>query len=1227
MIAKTKGKAMPEMTAEGPISPNPGNTPEAGLPELKKLKPLTMPLKGLHVIEASAGTGKTWTLAALYVRLVLGHAPGGSVPSEGLYPPQILVMTFTDAATAELRGRIRARLAQAARFFRGDSQGILEADEFLRALRLEFAEGQWPACAYRLDMAAQWMDDAAIFTIHGWSSRMLKQHAFDSASLFEQSRVENSDRLRLTAVQDYWRKWFYPVPLSQLDALKPLGRTPEELLKKLATLWSVEDRGPVQGSFDGESPDALLARWSVWQDKLGELEALARPAWTPEVIAMVQDAATGKSIKGYRLDWLAGWLSQMGEWAQGESIKVETLERFSATRLLEKGWSQASEHIVFAHLDALCAHLREEPDVGSALLSHAAREIGAAYKSAKTKLAQFDFSDLLQCLYYALQAPDGRLAAAIRVQFPVALVDEFQDTDPWQYGSLSKIYGEADPLDTGLIMIGDPKQAIYSFRGADLDTYLTARSQAQAIHALSGNFRSTKEVVDAVNHVFCRVDKPFDAIPFERVEACNEDVKPLQVNGVRQTAMTVWHQVREAPARKDAFIGEMAALFASQMVGLLNQGAAEPGQMAVLVRSGHEAGAIRKALSARGVRSVYLSERDSVFATVEATDVWRILRAVASPRSTELVRAALMTRLWGLPWIELESLFQDESAWDDLVDQFHGWQRIWQRQGFLPMLHHLLHDQAIPTRLLAPGRQEDGTTAIHDGERRLTNLLHLGDLLQTASLGLQGEGALIRHLEAQLQNPQASGDAAQLRLESDANLVQVITMHKCKGLQYPLVFLPFVSNFRAETKDSGKDDAFRLAEDVRLLYVALTRAEQALWVGIAQVKGDLDGRNPQVKSAISRLLGRKTPGDLEECLKGWSECSNISVTAAPAPDQQRFIPRTSEKIWKPVLEPQRLLISRWWTASFSALTRRLDQTAANATVLESERDDRIGDAQVDNAVVVDASPEEPATSLEAGVPQTQILVLNSFPAGSAYGTLLHDLLEWQARMGWPVSQEKPADAVATEWEALVARKTRRLKLDEAQTSLLDRWIEDIAQASMPLQGGTESTPLVLGALDRSNAWPEMDFTLPVRSLGASRLDRMIQQYVLPGQGRDPLAHRLLEGMLTGFMDLVIEHDGRYFVLDYKSNRLNDYGPMAVQQAILAHRYDVQYTLYLLALHRLLKSRLPGYDYDQHMGGAIYLFLRGIDQPGAGVYQDRPPRALIEALDHAFSEVAEERRAA
>ena len=1218
------------------------------------LDPLSLPLSGLQLIEASAGTGKTYTLAALYVRLVLGHPPGGGQLGPGLFPPQILVMTFTDAATAELRERIRERLAQAALFFKTTRPDL--ADDFLLSLGRQIDSGQWPLCAWRLDMAAQWMDDAAIFTIHGWSSRMLKTHAFDSASLFTQDRVPDSDRLKLMATQDYWRQWFYALDAASVGALKAIGETPQALLEKLQARWRTADRAPQSEPAEPETPDLLVARWTLWQQQRQPIEDRARQGWTAAMAQTVADAAAARQIKGYRADWLDGWLSQMAEWQRGADIKAETLARFSRATLVSKGWVAAANWPALADIEAFYSHLLTEPDLTRSLLDHAALAVGRAYQRAKAQAAQFDFSDLLQNLYWACHVPDGRLAAAIAAQYPVALVDEFQDTDPWQFGTLRRIYsvdhnkdnglGPISPEDgradmvraaapatdsvaTGLIMIGDPKQAIYSFRGADLATYLQARALASGIYTLPGNYRSTPGLVAAVSRVFAQADAPFGSVPFAPVLACNHKVQPLQINGQDQVAMTAWHlPFAQTPTKAD-FLQAMSAVFASQMVGLLQSAAARPADMAVLVRDWREAAAIRAALSERGVGSVYLSERNSVYASQQAGDLWRILRAVSQPGNNRLLRAALATPSWGLNWAVLDQLLADEADWEAQVEQFLQWQRVWQVQGLLPMLYRLLHDTGLAARLLQQSQA---------GERALTNLLHLGELLQVASQELQGEGALIRYLEAQLRHPLASGDAAQLRLESDAELVQVVTVHKSKGLEYPLVFLPFVSQFRAEDKDSGRPDDERLAEDIRLLYVALTRARQALWLGLAPVHGDMDGQNPQPRSAVSRLLGRCEEGDLWTRLQSWV-CADVAVLTAPQPAGTPYRPTAGNRLdHQSACQAQRQLAQHWWSASFSALTRGLSHQAAAG--LASLQDEKLGDAQWDAARVDEAAaatgpqsdplPDADLLSVEPGY--------NLFPAGSQVGTLLHDLLEWQAVHGWPAAEthgEAQGDAagdtsssspeLAAAWMVLLARLGNNLNLTPEHSELLQRWISEVIGLNMPLaHTGKRFIAIQLKAIKAADLWPEMAFTLPVKALASQRLDWLMHQYLWPGKPRVALPQQAIQGMLTGFMDLVFCHQGRYFVLDYKSNRLPAYTATQMQHAMLTHRYDLQAALYVLALHRLLRARLgSSYDYDIHVGGALYLFLRGVDQPGGGLLQIQPPRVLIDAMDADFATTHEQ----
>ena len=1199
----------------------------------QKLDALRLNLSGRQVIEASAGTGKTWTLAALYVRLVLAHLRPNAQP---LLPSQILVMTFTEAATAELRERIRNRLRDAALWFDHSARGLpmpagFEADAFLQALRQDYAQPQWPQCALQLSLAADWMDDAAIYTIHAWSRRMLSQHALDSRILFEQTHLDNAAELQLELVQDYWRTWLYPLSQDMLQELLPfLGSSPDHTLEALRTYWREEERKPRAPRPEPAAPQDIGTERLSWKTRCNALAEQSRALWNDALLRDLQD----NRIKGAQAKHYANWLEHLCQWVSDANTppNADLLERFGHSNLHAKAWPKLGAHAAFAtQLDVYLSALAAPPDSHSALIEHAATTVAQNYREAKETRGAFDFSDLLQQLYHAVQMEDGRLSQAIRTQYPVALVDEFQDTDPWQYGSLDRIYdASACDASNAFIMIGDPKQAIYSFRGADLNTYLQARADAlaldaQSLHTLNTNHRSSQGLVNAVNHVFKQIEAPFSpaqsasSIEFVEVEAAGKVAAFKRRQSAQNPSMTVWqmHDPEGEPVvRVGDYVHHAAHVFADHMAELLNAQDAQPGDMAVLVRGQAHADAMQAALRQRGIPSVYLSDRSSVYAASEATDVWRLLTAMASPNQLANVRAAMACRLWCLQMDELQTLLNDEVQWNHWVEQFHEWHQLWQQRGVLPLLHSFMHTPilgaSVAQRLLSSP----------EGERRLSNLLHLGELLQHASQSLQGIHSVVRFLELQIVQPPQDSDAQKARLETDAQCVQIITYHKSKGLQYPLVFVPFAGSFAYEKKAKAQlydDDAeasddseatSSVDEDMRLLYVALTRAQHALWLGVAETKNDLSKEGKL--SALSKLFKRQERGDLQKQLKALrDECPDISV--APMPEVRHILFAHALQAPEPqaALRPTRSHLSAWWTASFSTLTRGL--------VSLSSQDDKVDDALTDAQAL--EAPDTDSEQLPAFA-STASNLWQSFPAGARYGTLLHDLLEWQSLHQWPAAHINPALTTGwqhTEWHKLLERKAQWLQLPEHHLGQLQAWMTQLLQTPLPLAG--LGSDLRLCDVQREQLWAEMEFNIEAHQLSAQRIDQLIQAHVLPQASRPALQERTLNGMLTGFMDLVVAHDGRYWVIDYKSNKLAGYSQAELVRAVLDKRYDVQYVLYTLALHRLLKLRLPNYHYEQHMGGAVYLFLRGIDDIGAGVHALRPPFELIDALDNAFAGVA------
>ncbi|MEQ5833819.1 exodeoxyribonuclease V subunit beta [Marinobacter sp. NFXS9] len=1226
----------------------------------RRLDPITFPLHGSRLIEASAGTGKTFTIALLYVRAILGHEPIAD-NAHGLTPRDILVVTFTEAATKELRDRIRSRLAEAADLFRADpalidaNQRESETDP-LKRLRNTCPDESWAANARLLELAAESMDEAAVHTIHGWCYRMLREHAFDSGGLFHQTLETDHSELQAEVVRDYWRTFVNPLSESAVETYLQAIASPDALHDAIR---------PLVNSPDVESNDELTDPQSLIEPAMAERVALfdrLRPA-IPEAVADFRErferAKAAKEVDGRKLraDWLEGWLNGLLEWSQTEGVALPVVSDKLWERLTSEGVSECwkkgtppTDAALVKAVDDLAAE-REREIPREMLVRQAAGWCRVRLEQEKQRRAEMGFDDLLTRLDSALQGEGGeRLAQAIRQQFPLALVDEFQDTDPIQYRIFDAVYRVPDDRpETGFFMIGDPKQAIYAFRGADIHTYLKARNATAGRHyTLARNFRSAEAMVTASNQIFqqgesvsgkgafrFRRSDGINPLPFHAVEAQGRKER-FEVASEGPPALTLWYG--DEAGTKDATVESIAASSASEIVRLLNLGrrgeagfrdangkldALKAGDIAVLVNTGREADAVRGELAQRGVKSVYLSDRASVLDTQQAADVLLWLEACAEPERERPVRAALATATLDLDWNTLDHLRQDELAWESEIERFRELGQIWRDKGVLAMIRRILSTFDVAAHLL---RQANG-------ERALTDVLHIAELLQQASQHIDGEQALIRHFEEMIADPGADAETRQVRLESDADLVQVVTVHKSKGLEYPLVFLPFASGARPVTPKQSPirwhdaegrrqlsfnpdgdavamADEERLGEDIRKLYVALTRARYATWVGAPFL------RKETPLGALASLGAFDDSGESEwaACLRQLAgDCEAIAVVEQPEASDTRYQPEAARQPG-PALTPVRQAGEHWWIASYSAIRYQQPdtETEAGSGLPADAREPETPDAER----LSEESEAPAAVALKPlRTPSTQERRLHRFYRGAGPGTFLHDVLEWAAETGFVRVLAEPE--VMQEW------LTRRCSIRgwDAWAQPLGHWLTDLIQADLPLPVQPDGTAGTLRFADEPRMVPEMEFWIASQSLDVRKLDAVVRHHTLGGRERPVASPLQLNGMLKGFIDLVFEQDGRYYVADYKSNYIGpedaDYHPDALAEVIAEHRYDLQYCLYLLALHRLLRSRLPDYDYDRHIGGAVYLFLRGNQAESRGVFCERPDRELIDTLDRLF----------
>ncbi len=1229
----------------------------------ERLNLLTLPLAGSHVIEASAGTGKTWTLAALVLRLVLGD--GRERP---LHPREILVMSFTQAATRELVERIRERLAQAAAAFRaGDSPVADPVVQALRDARPGVAERE--AAARLLLRAADAMDEAAVHTIDAWCQRVLREHAFDSGSRFDEELVADESELRRQALHDWWRSEVYPLQGAALATVLAQWKDVGALERTLAPLLKV---GDVRVAEVGAALAPALAAWQARRQS--ELQVL-KQGWAARVQTLLEwlrplwAAKKDKPIDGTKLgeSRTEGWLQSVAEWAADPQLEWPAkITEKAEWRLSPDGVAEALKQPLtlppeFEALASLLQTLRALPPLGAALTAIAHAQVAARAQALKARASLTGFADLQRRLADALDPAlrgeaAARLRAQVLVRYPVALVDECQDSSPVQMALFERLwgFGHDDPART-LLLIGDPKQSIYRFRGADIHGFLRARAAAGArVHGLGTNFRSTPELVEAVNAVFERAERErapegafrFGAnvqgrarLPFERVDA-NGRADRIDLGGEPLPALTI---ALDRGVRAGTLARErLAAACAAQIVAWLGDTRARfidprnereperrlrPRDIAVLVRGKAEADAVRAALVVRGVRSVYLSEKDSVFAEPEAADLLRLLRAVAEPSDGRAVRAALASAWVGLPLAELCALADDDTRFEQAVEQLLALRATWRQQGVLAALRQALHTLVAPGRWARPG-----------GERALTNTLHLAELLQAAAEQQPGDAALLRWLAGEIASA-GEGDGAPdeqlLRLESDADLVPIVTVHKSKGLEYRLVCVPFaslVSSHRAPafvvqpadatTAQDGRravvfspdattraeDDAEQAREALRLLYVALTRARHGLWLGVAAARArSTDKAHAWHQSPLGWLVSGDAVLDdtaVVAAIEAWalSLPHTRLVSLWPGADEGEPAPACPWVDPQPAraLRPPRPLpthpAAAWAVGSYSGFVRGL----ADAAPARGWRED-----EAPGLAAADALPSTPA--LTPAVPP-RAAPWHRFPRGTGPGQLLHEQLEWLAGERFALARE-PALA-----EALRQRLARQAP-DVNADDVVD-WLAQVCDTPVPALGAP------LAALPRT--WPELEFWLPTDGLDAARVDALCREHILKGHDRPALPPRRLRGLLMGFADLVFEApDGRFGVLDHKSNALGDddaaYTPEALAAAVLHHRYDVQGALYLLALHRLLRQRLGArYEPARHLHGATFLFLRGVAAPGAGAWHLAPPRALIEGLDAMFS---------
>jgi exodeoxyribonuclease V beta subunit len=1210
---------------------------------MQPFDPIQSPLRGKCLIEAGAGTGKTYTITTLVLRLILEAA----LPVE-----TILVVTFTTAATAELRDRVRSRLKTAQAVLRGapceDSQLIrLLASCAPRQLAIE-----------RLEDALANFDRMPVFTIHGFCQRILIEMAFETGSAFDAELITDTTPLVQRLADDFWRKTWTASPPELMRFALPQMKSPDHLAilyqRYAVPLMDIQPDAPYPSPPSMEAFrtqwSQIRAQWRAFRDDL--LTLLTSPDLKANIYGSLTASTGNGAYRTRREEKIKTWALAMDQWTRsttGAFPPPEALDYFTRSKLarsVKKG-AQAPRHSFFEECDGIWEEAqRLSEGLQTWLVGTFVRFfhfMAEGLSQAKQEQQVLFFDDLLLQVHEALQQKnDPALKRMLQLRYRAVLIDEFQDTDAIQYAIFDALFGGGEHL---MAMIGDPKQAIYSFRGADIFTYLHAAQEAAQRFTLTRNWRATTGMVAALNSLFSHCPRPFlwPEITYHRAVAAKRE-GPIQTKQDRSSSLTVWYLDNPAlTARRRAFNKQTAgdrilAALAGEVHRLATCSASEKGlvafqDMAVLVRTNRQAQDVKRCLGDAGIPAV-IYNAGSVFHQPEALDFRRLLSAVADPSGESRLRTVLTTPLFGFRGKDLA--FEDAVPqwWSEMVDRFFGYRDLWHRDGFIRMFRQLAVREKIAARLLAgPG-----------GERYLTNLLHLAELLHRASIERAlGIAELLQWLDDRRMQEYDAADAHQMRLESDDQAVTVMTVHKSKGLEFPVVFCPFTweggmsprppalchqkGRYGYRLLDLGSDDLDhhlaqmaeeQLAEEIRLLYVAVTRAKERCYV----VWGPLPSSE---NAALAYLLygdGEMASGETYQGMRRkiaalFREADDlafrapiealvreadgaVAMIALPEPPLRTLpAPPAPESF----LDAQARRYARgpqpaWKIASFSSLiSRRRDDGELREESPEKE-DPYVEDLNV--ALNKDASRE--------------IGEIARFEAGPRAGTFLHEILE---RIDFTATASK-------DWLTVIEERMQAYSFDDQWKTAISGMLERVVNAR--LEEGIGKA-FALRQISKKKRLNELEFHLPLRAIDAVSLERAFKQCrqtVFQGKLAgllEQLAFSLSGGYLKGFIDLVFRHEGRYFIADWKSNLLGEsfdaYRPRRLADVMVTHYYFLQYHIYVLALERYLRSCLPDYHYTKHFGGVFYFFIRGMgapDETSTGVFYDCPDWEFVQHLE-------------
>ncbi len=1118
--------------------------------EYKAFDAATVPLESTNLIEASAGTGKTYSIAILTLRLLLEKA----IPIE-----EILLVTFTKAAVAELVERIRKFVIAAHSIAKGKEE---QEGQIAKIVKEATERDGKDEVVRLLQHANLFLDEASIFTIHGFSQKMLGDFAFETGQLFGAEIISDSTPYIEEEVNKFWRKNIAGLPLPLLKMWPNLNR--DSFIRIIREhqagkqYFAYEDK--VNYCLDEETVNAAVDTLTQFEEEEKEAKALCLDYISENKENLQSIAASNKTV--------AKWFPP--NWENDEAIFADCWEKKDLSTFAKK-FPEFSEV-----LSDLAEVEKRKVTALSTFYHHiictTITEVLVGVERAKQLANVMSYDDIIYRLHQVLVIEKNeRLIKLMQMKYKAVFIDEFQDTDKLQYEIFNAAFGKASIC----FFIGDPKQSIFGFRKADVYTYFRAKNNVEHWYSMNYNYRSTDKLITAMNKFFLPT-ADFDTFHFggeeESIEyvpvsapAENADVPQLFLNGAEVSPFSVFVGNNKED-KTEALRLQVLDLLVNENYRLVEKGKErriKPSDIGILITKNFQAVPIKEALAVHNIQAIVIND-SKVTASPEVDDLLAILQAVLQPESG-LLHTAMNTALVNVTTNKIPLL--DDIA---LIELFSSYKKLWETEGFYSAMAKFAKDFS-----LAGGAAKD-----RERERGISNFNQLVEILHTQQLRNNlGPEQIIKWLKRAQTDDFTEGDEYAQRIESDEEAVKIVTVHKSKGLQYNIVIAPELDMSFIRKKD--KTHYYRrVAADGDGTYVTVpgTDAEDFF----AEIERQQEQANRRLLYvAITRsvckcilITTNRSNTTLTQFLTSINEPELIPTEASPVYEPDVVYnagKKTKDAVYKNI---NRFTVEDmyWGTSSYSGLSADMPQGQKKFAGAEKNAD-------------------------------YDLFIFETLSKGKQAGNFLHAVFE------------QIDFSTDTHWQEQINRAARQwmpsLQEEEFADSLL-QFIQAVVGAIIDAR----STSFSLESISQKNRLNELQFDFPIPEVSIKKLEALLQSYSIPAYFKNIPQ---IQGMMTGSVDMFFKHEEKYYILDWKSTYLGDaiedYTADRLATAMTEKNYHLQYVIYTIACHLYLQQRLVDYDYERDFGGVVYAYVRGMrEERTEGVYFTRLNKELVEELE-------------